>query len=181
MSDNEWQDDDSDVGCEDAGCRCGCEDAKTNAFPLPEMPTEQSQADKGIAHPLVSCSKCDTDWRSHATNSLCPKCGVRVGTRMLLDKEQLKGLFGAVDQLKLIGLSFTQPQMPFEFGKFTVLLREHAPWYDRGNRKLIQACHRDLCVYGGAGLKAKLGIAFFENAYRWASDTKETFCREPDY
>jgi hypothetical protein len=180
MSDNEWQEDDSDLEFDDTGCRCGCEDAKANAFPAPEMPTEESQADKGIAHPLVSCSKCDTDWRSHTTNSLCPKCGVRVGERMLLDKEQLKGLFEAVDQLKLIGLSFTQPQMSFEFGKFSVLLREHAPWYDRGNRKLIQACHRYICI-GCAGLKANLAIAFFENAYRWASDTKETFCREPDY
>ena len=178
MSDNEWQEDDSDVEYEDTGCKCGCDEVET--FPAPEMPTEESQADTGIAHPLVSCSKCDTDWRSHVP-SLCPKCGVRVGTSFLLDKEQLKGLFEAVDKLKLIGLSFTQPQMSFEFGKLSVLLREHAPWYDRGNRKLIQACHKDLCVYGGSSLKSKLAIAFFENAYYWASDTKETFCRESDY
>ncbi len=179
MSDNEWQEDDSDVEFDDTGCRCGCEDAKT-AFPAPEMPTEESQADKGIAHPLVSCSKCDTDWRSHTTNSLCPKCGVRVGTRMLLDREQLKGLFEAVNQQKLIALSLTEPQRGFEFGKFRTLLREHAPWYDYKNRKIIQACHRDICI-GGAGLKANLAIAFFEHDYRWSSDTKETFCRKSDY
>jgi hypothetical protein len=147
------------------------------AFPAPEMPTEESQADKGIAHPLVSCSKCDTIWRSHMP-SLCPKCGCRVGERQLLEREQFKDLFEAVGYQKLIGLSLTEPQRGFEFGKFRVLLRKYAPWYDYKNRRMIQACHRDICLYGGSSLKANLAMAFFEHDYRWSSDEKGTFCPE---
>jgi len=178
MSDNEWQEDDSDVEFDDTGCRCGCEDAKT--FPALEMPTEESQADKGIEHILVSCSKCDTIWRSQVV-SLCPKCGVRVGTRLLLEKEQNTDLFKAVRRQKLIGLSLTEPQLGFEFGRFRVLLREHAPWYDYKNRKMIQACYRDVRMRGGKSLQERLAIAFFEHDYRWSSDEKETFCREVNY
>ena len=151
---------------------------ETSAFPAPEMPTEESQANKGIAHPLVSCSKCETIWRSHGP-SLCPKCGCRVGTRLLLEREQFKNLFEAVRCQKLIGLSLTEPQRGFEFGKFRVLLRKYAPWYDYKNRRIIQACHRDICVYGGLdGINANLAIAFFEYDYRWSSDEKGTFCPE---
>lgn len=148
-----------------------------HAFPAPEMPTEESQANKGIAHPLVSCSKCETIWRSHGP-SLCPKCGCRVGTSLLLDKEQCADLFEAVLCQKLIGLSLIEPQRGFEFGKFRVLLRKHAPWYDYKDRKIIQACHRDICLYGGSSLKANLAMAFFEHDYRWSSDAKGAFCPE---
>ena len=58
---------------------------------VPVMPTDESQADKGIDHPIVSCWKCDTEWRSHEL-SRCPGCARQVGAPRELDgteKEEL--------------------------------------------------------------------------------------------
>ena len=138
------------------------------------QPTKESQADKGIDHPLQSC-RCAI-WRSHV-RSLCPM-GSCEGTLMMLDADQSSNLFAAINQLKLIGLSFTQPQKGFEYGKFRVLLRKHAPWYDSTNRRMIQACYLNVRVLSACdpSNKAELAIAFFKNDYLWASDEEKTFC-----
>ena len=136
------------------------------------QPTKESQADKGIDHPLQSC-RCAI-WRSHV-RSLCPM-GSCEGTLMMLDADQSSNLFAAIYQLKLIGLSFTQPQKGFEYGKFRVLLRKHAPWYDSTNRRMIQACYLNVRFCGDPSNKAELAIAFFKNDYLWASDEEKTFC-----
>ena len=138
--------------------------------------TEESQADKGIDHPLQSC-RCAI-WRSHVS-SLCPM-GSCEGTLMMLDADQSANLFAAINQLKLIGLSLTQPQMGFEWGKFRVLLERHAPWYDRMNRQMIQACYMNVRVLSACdpSNKTELAIAFFKEDYKWASDDEKTFCRE---
>lgn len=138
--------------------------------------TQESQADKGIDHPLLTCA-CGAIWRSHV-RSFCPMGSCEEGTLMMLDARQSSNLFVAMYQLDLIGLSLTQPQMGFEFGKFRVLLQEHAPWYDSTNRRLIQACYQNVLFCGNASDKNALAIAFFKNDYLWASDDEKTFCRE---
>ena len=96
---------------------------------------------------------------------------------MMLDADQSANLFAAINQLELIGLSLTQPQMGFEWGKFRALLHEHAPWYDRTNRQMIQACYLNVRVLSACDPSdnAALAIAFFKEDYKWASDV-ETFC-----
>jgi hypothetical protein len=97
---------------------------------------------------------------------------------MMLDADQSANLFAAINQLKLIGLSFIQPQKGFEYGKFRVLLRKHAPWYDSTNRRMIQACYQNVRFCGDASDKNALAIDFFKNDYLWASDEEKTFCPE---
>jgi hypothetical protein len=96
---------------------------------------------------------------------------------MMLDADQSANLFAAINQLKLIGLSLTQPQMGFEWGELRVLLEKHAPWYDRTNRQMIQACYLNVRVLSACdpSNKTELAIAFFKEDYKWASDV-ETFC-----
>ena len=145
-------------------------------------PTEESQADKGIDHPLVSCETCGTTWRSDV-QSLCPTGTCEeVGVRMFLTAYQNSNLYVAVYNLEeLFPLCLTQPQMGFEFGKFRTLLYEHAPWYDYTNRRMIQACYQSVCDrMEGANLKYELAIAFFKEDYTRASDDEKTFCREAD-
>ena len=99
---------------------------------------------------------------------------------MMLDADQSANLFAAINQLELIGLSLTQPQMGFEWGKFRALLHEHAPWYDRMNRQMIQACYMNVRVLSACDPSdnAALAISFFKEDYKWASDDEKTFCRE---
>ena len=98
---------------------------------------------------------------------------------MMLDARQNSNLYVAMLNMEeLFPLCLTQPQMGFEFGKFRVLLEEHAPWYDSTNRRMIQACYQTFCERGGTSLKYKLIIAFFKNDYLRASDEEKTFCRE---
>lgn len=101
---------------------------------------------------------------------------------MMLDADQSANLFAAINQLKLIGPSLTQPQMGFEWGELRVLLEKHAPWYDRMNRQMIQACYLNVRVLSACdpSNKTELAIAFFKEDYKWASDDEKTFCREDD-
>lgn len=100
---------------------------------------------------------------------------------MILDARQSSNLFVAMYQLDLIGLSLTQPQLGFELGKFRVLLYEHAPWYDKMNRRMIQACYQSVRSHAaGESQKVALALAFFKEDYTWASDDEKTFCREDD-
>jgi hypothetical protein len=96
------------------------------------------------------------------------------GTLMMLDADQSANLFAAINQLELIGLSLTQPQMGFEWGKFRALLETHAPWYDRTNRQMIQACYLNVRVLSACDPSdnAALAIAFFKEDYKWASDVE---------
>jgi hypothetical protein len=141
--------------------------------------TEESQADKGIDHPLLTCG-CGTIWRFHG-RSLCPMDSCEEeGTLMILDARKSSNLFVAIYQLELIGkLSFIQPQKGFELGKLRVLLEEYAPWYDRMNRRMIQACYQRVRSRSACD-KTALAIEFFKNDFMWASDDENTFCREND-
>jgi hypothetical protein len=150
----------------------------TEIHTFPVAATEESQADKGIDHPLVTCS-CGTIWRARQ-RSRCPMGTCEEGTLMTLDARQSSNLFVAMNQLDLIGNSLIQPQLSFELGKFRDLLREYAPWYDSMNRRMIQACYQSVRSYGDPSQKAALAIAFFKEDYKWASDDEKTFCREDD-
>ena len=144
-------------------------------------PTEESQADKDINYPLVTCDTCGAIWRSHE-QSRCPMDACEgMSTLMILDARQSSNLFVAMYQLELIGLSFTEPQLSFEIGKFRALLNDHAPWYDCMNRRMIQACYQNLRSRDDKSDKAALAIALFQSDYKWASDDEKTFCREADY
>jgi hypothetical protein len=147
---------------------------------IPVAATEESQADKGIDHPLQTCAACGAIWRFDG-RSLCPMDSCEEGTIMILDARKSLNLFVAIYQLELIGgLSFIQPQKGFELGKLRVLLEKHAPWYDRMNRRMIQACYQRVRSRDDPSNKAALAIAFFKNDYTWASDDKNTFCPEDD-
>jgi hypothetical protein len=106
-----------------------------------------------------------------------------LGVRMFLTASQNSNLYVAVYNLDdLFPLCLTQPQMGFEFGKFRALLYEYAPWYDRTNRRMVQACYQSICDrMEGASLQYELAIAFFKEDYMQASDDEKMFCREADY
>jgi hypothetical protein len=84
----------------------------------------------------------------------------------------------AVFDQRKIRASYTQEQLGCALGEFRALLEEYAPWYDRTNRKLIQACHGDLCRSGGMSSKSALAIHFFKEEWARASDDEKTFCPE---
>lgn len=151
----------------------------TKIHAIPVAATEESQADKGIDHPLVTCDTCGAIWRAHG-RSRCPMGSCEEGTLMILDGSQSSNLYVAMYQLDLIGLSFTEPQLSFEIGKFRALLYEHAPWYDSTNRRMIQACYQNVRSRADTSDKAALAIALFKSDYQWASDDEKTFCREDD-
>ena len=144
---------------------------------VPVMPTEESQADKGIDHPLVFCCACDAVWRTH-TLSLCPMCALRVGDRFLLDEELQRDLMEAVVSLDVDTFSPTQEQLEFQMWLFSNLIREKAPWYDMNSRRIIQACYYDLCTRGETNPKVAVAIAFFKEDYADAPEPENTFCPE---
>jgi len=97
---------------------------------------------------------------------------------MMLDARQSSNLFTAMYQLDLIGLSLTQPQLGRALGEFRALLEEYAPWYDKTSRKMIQACHFNLCTSGGTSSKIAFAIHFFKEEWARASEEEKTFCPE---
>ncbi len=144
---------------------------------VPVMPTEESQADKGIDHPLWSCWDCDTVWRSHE-RTRCPGCARHVGNRSILDEAQESELLLAVYGLPETGLSYTEEQLEHAMWRFRNLLREHASWYDMNSRQMIQACYESLCVCGEMSLKVALAIHFFKEEYAYSPEEDNTFCPE---
>jgi hypothetical protein len=139
--------------------------------------TEESQADKGIDHTLFTCGKCATIWRSKGF-TLCPTCAGHVGDILFLDYDQRGDLHDAAWDQKEVRSSYTCEGLGRALDEFRALLEEYAPWYDRTNRKLIQACHGDLCRAGGTSSKVALAIHFFKEEWVRASDDEKTFCPE---
>ena len=144
---------------------------------VPVMPTEESQADKGIDHPLWSCWDCDTVWRSYE-RTRCPGCARHVGHRSFLDEAQESELFQAVYGLPETNCSYTEEQLEHSMWRFRNLLCECAPWYDMNSRLMIQACYETLCERGGTSLKDLLAIHFFKEEYAFAPEEDNTFCPE---
>ena len=139
---------------------------------IPVMPTEESQADKGIDHPLVSCGECDAVWRSHG-RSRCPMCAEDEGYRMSLTARQTSNLFVAMQGLPYKE-SYTQEQMDLQIWRFRNLLREEAPWYDINSRQMIQACYEYVSARMGAHLAADVAIALFKEDFEFAPEEEKT-------
>jgi len=150
--------------------------AAESYYALPVAPTEESQVDKGIEHTLVSCSECDSTWRSCA-RSLCPMCG-HEGDFFTIDARQNSQIFRAVYDQEEPAPSYTKQELRDAWETFRNLFREHAPWYDRNSRKMIQACHQSLRLRGGTSRKSALVMTFFEEEYIVAPEEPNTFCPE---
>jgi hypothetical protein len=139
--------------------------------------TEESQADKGIDHTFFTCGKCATIWRSRGY-TLCPTCAGHVGDILFLDYDQRIDLSDATFDQRKVCASYTSEELGRVLDEFRALLDEYAPWYDRTNRKLIQACHSFLCTTSGTSPKEALAIHFFKEEWARASDDEKTFCPE---
>jgi hypothetical protein len=133
---------------------------------VPVTPTEESQTDKGIDHPLVSCDECDAVWRSYAVTR-CPKCARQVGTRFLLDEQQLWDLVEAVSYLD--ETATFDPETESETCEFRNLLAEHVQWYNTNSRVTIQACYEALCARDPHP-NITFAIAFFKAEYAEAPE-----------
>ena len=135
---------------------------------VPVMPTEESQADKGIDHPIVFCWDCDTEWRSYEM-SRCPGCARHCGEQRELDEEEMWDLMEAV--------SYLDERKTFDYDKeydtweFHLLLEKHAPWYDMNSRISIQACYLAL-QKRDPHPKVAFAIAFFRAEYDEAMDSE---------
>lgn len=149
------------------------EDLKARAI----QATEESQADKEIGHTLHTCSECDTVWRSRGF-SLCPTCALDVGEILFLNYDQRIDLHDAAFAQKDARSSYTSEELEHALDEFRTLLATFAPWYNRSSRKMIQACHRDLCTSGGMSLKVALAIHFFKEEWKSAPEEEMTFCPE---
>ena len=139
--------------------------------------TEESQADKGIDHMLFTCGECATVWRSRGY-TLCPTCALHIGDILFLDYDHRGDLSHAAFQQEEARASYTSEELGHAMEVFRALLDEYAPWYDKTSRKMIQACHGDLCRSGGTSLKVALAIHFFKEEWERASDDEKTFCPE---
>ena len=141
-------------------------------YTLPVEPTEESQADKGIDHPLVSCGECAAVWRSHG-RSRCPMCGEDEGYRMSLTTHQNVDLFHAMYLLEYKECC-SEEEMDLQVWRFRNLLRKEAPWYDINSRRMIQACYEYVSAYMGAHLAADVAIALFKEDYAFAPEEEKT-------
>ena len=143
---------------------------------IPVMPTEESQAYKGIDHPLVSCGECDAVWRSHG-RSRCPMCAEDEGYRMSLTARQCSNLYVAMSDLPHKEC-YTEEQMDLQVWRFRNLLRAEAPWYDINSRQMIQACYEHVSARMGQHLAAAVAIALFKEDFEFAPEEEKTFCPE---
>jgi hypothetical protein len=148
------------------------EAAATVYHTVPVMPTEESQADKGIDHPLVSCGECDAVWRAHG-RSRCPICAEDEGYRMSLTSHQTSNLFVAMSDLQTKEC-YTEEQMDLQIWRFRNLLRSEAPWYDINSRQMIQACYEYVSVLMGAHPATPVAIALFKEDFQYAPEEEKT-------
>ena len=142
----------------------------------PVEPTEESQADKGIDHPLVSCGTCGAVWRAHE-RSICPMGACEEGVRLSLGARKWSNLYVAMSNLEHKEC-YTEEQMDLQMWRFRNVLREDAPWYDMNSRQMIQACYELVSARGGAHPNAAVAIAFFKEEYAFAPEEEKTFCPE---
>ena len=129
------------------------------------MPTKESQADKGIDHPLVTCDECNTAWRSYVA-AWCPHC-VRVSSNFILHEDETRGLMEAISYLNE-DLTF-HAEMERVTWEFRNLLMRHAAWYDMNSRVVIQACYMTL-LEQDLHPKVAYAIAFFMAEYEKAPE-----------
>ena len=132
---------------------------------VPVTPTDESQADTSMSHPIVSCWECDTHWRSHGL-SRCPGCARQVGAQRVLSEEETWDLMEAISYLDERPFD---ADTEYETWEFHTLLEKHVPWYDMGSRVLIQACYFAL-LKRDPHPKVTFAIDFLHMEYAEASE-----------
>lgn len=142
--------------------------ATQTGYYVPVMPTEESQADTAMSHPIVSCWECDTEWRSYEP-SRCPGCARHVGAPRVLSEEETRDLMEAVSRLD--ERKTFDYDAEYETWEFHTLLEEHMPWYDMGSRVLIQACYFAL-LKQAPHPKVTFAIDFLHMEYAEALDSE---------
>ena len=134
-------------------------------YHVPVMPTEDSQSDKGIHHPILSCWDCDTVWRSYEP-SRCPGCARYVGAQRVLDEKETQELMLAISQLeeeaKFDGIN------GYDSWEFDSALNQYAArWFSIDSRIIIQACYVAL-LRQATNPKVEFAIEFFKAEYEFA-------------
>jgi hypothetical protein len=129
-------------------------------------PSKESQADKGIDHPLIACNNCNIAWRSY-THMHCPSCMRGVGSYFILYENEIRDLMEAVSYLDE-DASF-HAEMEYVTRKFRNLLTQYTTWYHMDSRVIIQACYMTLCQQDW-NLKVAYAIAFFMEEYSKAPE-----------
>lgn len=129
-------------------------------------PTEESQADKGIGHPLVTCDECNTAWRSYVA-AWCPHCTRRVSSNFILHEDETRGLMEAVSYLNEDVMFHAETE--YVTWEFRNLLMRYASWYDMNSRVVIQACYFAL-QQRDPNPKVAYAIAFFMAEYAEAPE-----------
>jgi len=132
---------------------------------VPVTPTDESQADTGIDHPLVSCDHCDTIWRSHDC-SRCPRCARCVGIRTLLGEDMTSDLIAAVSLLDEEHIARGPDYTMWEFSN---ILHEFVSWYDENCRETIQACY-EVVRRQPMDPKMEFAVEFFACEYLYAPE-----------
>ena len=139
---------------------------------VPVMPTDESQADKGINHPIVSCWDCDTEWRSY-TPSRCPGCACYCGVPRVLSEKEMEELMEAI--------SYLDETKTFDYNtecdtwEFHTLLEKYAScWYDMSCRVIVQACYLAL-LQQDPHPNIAFALAFFQEEYALASESETMY------
>jgi hypothetical protein len=134
-------------------------------YHVPVMPTEESQADKGINHPIVSCWDCDAEWRSYKP-SRCPGCARHVGAPRVLNEQETHELMQAISQLE------EEAKFDcingYDSWEFDSSLNQYASrWFSIDSRRIIQACYFAL-LKQDTNPKVAFAIEFFKAEYEFA-------------
>ena len=141
--------------------------ATQTGYYVPVMPTEESQDDTAMSHPIVSCWECDTEWRSYEL-SRCPGCARHIGAERVLSEEETRDLMEAISHLKE---ETFDADTEYETWEFHSLLEKHVSWYDMGSRVLIQACYFAL-LKQAPHPKVVFAIDFLHMEYAEAPDSE---------
>ena len=136
---------------------------------VPVMPTEESQSDKGIDHPIQSCWDCNAVWRSYEP-SRCPGCARHVGDHWDANEEETSSLMYAV---ALLSEERIERASEYETWAFGNILRENVIFYNETCRRTIQTCYEAL-LKQPSNPKVAFAIGFFKEAYLQAPEDEMT-------
>jgi hypothetical protein len=130
------------------------------------LPSKESQADKGIDHPVIACNTCNIAWRSY-TPMQCPICPRGVGAYFILYENEIVELMNAVSYLEEDVLFHAETERVT--WKFRNLLKQHTTWYKMNSRVIIQACYMTLRQKDW-NPKVAYAIEFFMSEYAAAPE-----------
>jgi len=144
---------------------------------VPVMPTDESQADTGIDHPMVFCDHCDTTWRSHGP-SRCPRCARCVGIPYLLHPDEEEELMAVVSRMEENAVFDGDEEIHTQ--KFRDMIMEHmSDWYAINCRLSNQLCYEALRKRE-RNTKIEFALAFFMAEYENAPEIETMYRVEDD-